>query len=369
MSALAAPRRLRVRRGGIESYGASLKDKKLCIASPRDEILLFAGHSNPELAHKVAEILETDLIMSVGKPNSPNGTPVFPNGELDIQIARSVRKKPVHIMQAATPGEVHENLMEVCILLDLLRSASSGERSVFFAPFPYERKDRQDDQQRKDATRQSISARLVMDMMKIAGADRFQTLDLHAIQEAGFTNLPFDPLYASRVFVPYLRDKLPEGKKKALSPDAGGLGRVKKYNEFLKLDGFAFGYKTHGAGGTTEVNDILGDIEGYHVLLVDDVIASGTSIVKASKLAHEKGALSVTVVATHGQFIDEPGKEPSLSQLENAGIEKIYVTDTLRHRPEVANHPLIEVVSVAPLVADMVRSAALGNHPIHDFVE
>lgn len=306
--------------------------------------------------------------MSVGKPNSPNGTPVFPNEELDIQVARSVRKKPVYIMQAATPGEVQNNLMEVCILLDLLRSASSGERTVFFAPFPYERKDRQDDQQRRDATRQSITARLVMDIMKTAGADRFQTLDLHAIQEAGFTNLPFDPLYASRVFVPYLRDKLPAGKKKSLSPDVGGLGRVKKYKEFLALDGFAFGYKTHGPDGT-EVNDILGDIAGYHVLLVDDVISTGTSIVKAAALAHSKGALSVTVVATHGQFIDEPGKKPSLEQLEVAGIEKIYITDTLKHRLAVVNHPLIEIVSVAPLVADMVRSATMGNHPIHDFVE
>lgn len=352
----------------VGSFGDQIRNKKLYIANPRDEIFLFAGHSNPELAHKVAEILETDLIMSVGKPNSPNGTSVFPNGELDIQIARSVRKKPVHIMQAATPGEIHENLMEVCILLDLLRSASSGERSVFYSPFPYERKDRQDDQQRKDATRQSITARLVMDMMEAAGANRFQALDIHVIQEAGFTKLPFDPLYASRVFVPHLRDKLPDGKKKALSPDIGGLARVKKYDEFLGLDGFAFGYKTHGPDGA-EVEDILGDVEGCHVLLIDDVIASGKSIVSGSKLAHAKGALSVTVVATHGQFIDEPGKTASLEQLENAGIEKIYVTDTLKHRLEVVNHPLIEVVSVAPLVADMVRSAALANHPIHDFVE
>ena len=294
--------------------------------------------------------------------------PKFPNGELDIQIARSVRKLPVVIMQAATPGKVNDNVLEVCLLLDAVRAASAGERTVFFSPFPYERKDRQDNQQSKDATRQSIAARLMMQLMQISGADRFQALDLHLIQEAGFTTLPFDPMYASKIFVPHLRERLPRGKKIALSPDGGGVNRVKKYNEFLLLDGFAFGYKTRGPDGA-DLHGIMGDVKGTHVLLIDDVISTGGSIVKASKLAHSLGALSVTVVATHGQFINERGKVPSLQQLEQAGIERIYITDTLKHRKEVTNHPLIEIVSVAPLVADMVRTAALGHQSIHDYAE
>ncbi|MFH0772990.1 MAG: ribose-phosphate diphosphokinase [bacterium] len=342
----------------VFSYGARLRDIR--VANLGDQVHLLAGHSNPELAQKVADILHTDLIMSIGVAK-------FSDSEINVEIPRSVRSKPVHVMQAATPGEVNDNVMEVCLLLDALRRASSGERTVFFAPFPYQRKDRQNDQQRKGATRQPIAARLAMDMMEIAGAQRFQTLDLHADQEAGFTDLPFDPLFASKVLIPHIRNRLPEGKKKALSPDHGGLERARKYFEFLGLDGFGYAYKTRGAEGV-EVHDILGDVAGCHVLLVDDVISTGESGEKAAKLAHSKGALSVTMVATHGQFIDVPGKPSSLQRLENAGIEKIYVTDTIRHRDAVVNHPLIEVVTVAPLVAQMIKSAAFG-HPIHDFVE
>jgi len=343
-------------------YGALMQEKKLNQnRTTREEFALITGKSNPALAQKVADILDTELIKSVGVPK-------FPNGELDIQIAKSVRKLPAVIMQAATPGHVNDNVLEVCLLLDALRAASSGERTVFFSPFPYERKDRQDNQQSKKATRQSIAARLMMQLMQTAGADRFQALDLHLIQETGFTTLPFDPMYASKIFVPYLKDKLPEGKKIVLSPDGGGVNRVQKYNEFLQLNGFAFGYKTRGPDGA-DLHGIMGDVKGAHVLLIDDVISTGGSIVKAAKLAHTQGALSVTVVATHGQFINERGKVPSLQQLDQAGIERIYVTDTLKHRKEVVNHHLIEIVSVAPLVADMVRTAALGHNSIHDFSE
>jgi len=251
------------------------------------------------------------------------------------------------------------------MMLDATRRASSGERTVFYAPMPFQRKDRQDDQQKKDAERQAIGARAILTTLEANGAQRFQTVELHAMQEAGFTSLPYDTLYASRVLAPAINEELLDPKNTAyFSPDYGGGERARKYEEFLGGCGSGFMQKHRSQEGVVGFR-LLGDPRGHHVVVVDDVLSTGSTLIEASRLIHEGGALSVSVAIAHGEFINVPGKKPCLQQLEEAGISRIFVTDTLPQREEVINNPLVRVVKIAPLIAESFKAVALGSS-LHD---
>ncbi len=324
-----------------------------------NEIRLLTGTSNPALAQEVADILQISLQQPVCYFN--NNT----QGELDVNIDVSLRQKPVFIMQAASPNGVNNGLIEVVMMLDAARRGSSGERTSFYAPMPYQRKDRPDDQQKIGAKRQAIGARVALSTLENAGAQRFQTVELHAPQEVGFTDLPYDALYASRVLVPAVRQELIDPSNTAyFSPDYGGAERARKYDEFLRGCGSGYMQKRRTPNGVTGYG-LLGDAEGHHVLIVDDVLSKGSTIIEAARRLHAAGALTVSVAIAHGEFIDMPGEKTCLHQLQEAGISRIYVTDTLPQRPEVVNNPLVRVVKIAPLIADAFRAVALGNS-IHE---
>lgn len=348
-------------RGGPSTYGDNMRSKGIALNHPiHTEIQLLTGTSNPILAEEVAGILGVDLQQPITYFSKTG------KGEMDVNISVSLRQKPVFIMQAATPEGVNDGLVETEMMLDASRRGSSGERTVFYAPMPYQRKDRPDDQQKVGATRQAIGARVVLNQLEAAGAQRFQTVELHAPQEVGMTDLPYDALWASRVLVPRLKIELPSlANTVYFSPDYGGAQRAKKYNEYLAGKGHGYMYKQRTAGGV-EGFGMFGEVEGHHVVVADDVLSTGGSLIEIAKFLHSMGALSVVAVVTHGEFNNIPGEEKTcLQKLEAAGISHVYTTDTLPQKDEIVNSPMVSVVPIAPLIAQAFLTVANGNS-IHD---
>lgn len=362
------------------TFGDGIREKKLKIIG--NEIRLLTGTSNPQLAQEVANILQVELQKPVSYFNNN------PEGEMDINIGVSLRQHAVFIMQSALPRGVNNGLQEVNMMLDASRRGSSGERTVFYAPMPYQRKDRPDDQQKPDAKRQAIGARVVLKQMESNGADRFQTVELHAQQEVGFTDLPYDALYGSAVLVPALQETLIDPPNTVyLSPDYGGGERARKWNEFLGGAGFGHMNKKRSPDGVTSFGIIANvDVRGKHVTLVDDVLSTGTSLRKISGDVIDSGALSVSAAVTHGEFIyvpEDPNKDPDpvllaidqrtdltdrqkcIQKLAAAGISSIMCTDTIPQGVDVRESGLVQVVPIAPLIAKAFIAVATGM-PIHE---
>jgi len=355
-----SPHRGGAERGGTSLYSDAMRSKGTTFI--HNEIRLLTGTSNPALADEVAALLGVDLQQPISYYSRTG------RGEMDVNISVSLRQKPVFIMQAATPEGVNDGLVETAMMLDASRRGSSGERTVFYAPMPYQRKDRPDDQQRVGATRQAIGARVVLNQLEAAGAQRFQTVELHAPQEVGMTDLPYDALWASRVLVPRLQAELLEPENTVyFSPDYGGVQRARKYNEFLRGKGHGYMYKRRTPDGV-EGFGMFGEVEGHHVVLADDILATGSSLIEIARFIHSMGAKSVVAVVTHGEFNNIPGESRTcLQKLEDAGISHIYTTDTLPQRAEIVNSSMVSVVKIAPLIASAFRTVANGDS-IHEMV-
>ena len=337
----------------VESYGSVMEDKGVEVVHNFEGLRLLTGRSNPQLAQDVAAILGQEVQQPISE---------FPDGTLDVQIPVSLRRRDVYILQSTSPPRPNTFQMELCLMADAARRASAAEISAIIPYLGYTRKDRQTDQNRPNASREAIGARVIIDQIINAGAERIVSLDIHADQETGFTNLPFDNLYASGVLVPAILERMDPNNLAVLSPDLGGAKRARKYYQFLNAAVFATAYKERTPDGAVEVYDILGDVEGRDVLIVDEELATGTSIKEANRLALDKGAKSVSVAVTHGLFLGN-----ALERLSTEGICRILVTDTVNHRPEVRNNSLVEIVSVAPLLASAVRIIHTGGS-IHDLV-
>lgn len=367
------------------SFGDRLRQKRLGLI--HKEIRLLTGTSNPQLAEEVAGILQVDPQQPVTYFNDN------PEGEMDVNIRVSLRQHGVFIMQAALPRGVNNGLQEVNMMLDASRRGSSGERTVFYAPMPYQRKDRPDDQQKPNASRQAIGARVALAQMENSGADRFQTIELHAMQELGFTDRPYDALYGSAVLVPAMRQNLIDPSNTVyFSPDYGGGERARKWNEFLYGAGYGHMNKKRTPDGVVSYGIISNvGVRGKHVKLVDDVLSTGTSLRKISSEVISNGALSVSAVVTHGEFIHVPedlskNPDPALVAIDNnpyltdrqkclqklaaSGISSIMCTDTIPQGVDVRESGLVQVVPIAPLIAKAFIAVATGRpiHEIHNHV-
>lgn len=346
--------------GHFNSYGEELENKKLTLI--HNEIRILTGSSNPALALEVANLLQVDLQQPITYFDNN------PLGEMDINIPNSLRQKRTFFMQAASPSGlgVSNGILEMIMMIDAARKASSGERTAFFAPMAYQRKDRPDDQQKIDATRQASGAKVILNMLEEAGADRFMTVELHALQELFFTDKPYDALFGSRVLVPAVRSEIQNAANTFyLSPDYGGGERARKWDEFMGGCGSGYMQKRRGPDGVKGFR-LLGQVRKHHVVIVDDVCATGSTLIEASKLAHRNGALTVSVVVVHGEFNNKPGEKLTcLQKLKNAGIDRVFTTDTIAQRDEVRNDPMVRVVKVAPLIAEAFRTVAQGKS-IHD---
>ena len=298
--------------------------------------VLFSGSANPPLAEEVADLLGVEL----GKANRE----VFPNGEIYVRYPDSVRGADAFVIQSHCPPLNH-HIMEQLVMLDALERASAKRITAVIPFLAYARQDR------KSLPREPITARLVSDLFVAAGADRLVSMDLHSQQIQGFVSKPYDHLTARPVFIDYLRRTL-DGESVIVSPDTG---RVKDASKFARaMDaGVAFVHKRRSVSehGVVAALQVVGDVEGKHAVLVDDIIDTAGTVVAAAELLKERGALSVRAMATHGVLSD-----PAAERLAQAPIEEVVITNTLP-LPAAASHlSNLTVLSIAEILAVALKA-------------
>jgi ribose-phosphate pyrophosphokinase len=290
---------------------------------------IFAGSSSREFAAEVCKNLDVPLSKAEIKR--------FSDGEISVQISESVRGRDVFIIQS-TGAPSNDNLMELLIMTDALRRSSASSITAVVPYFGYARQDR------KAAPRVPITARLVADMYETAGIDRVVTMDLHAGQIQGFFDIPVDNLYGAIAFQEYITSKnLPNPI--IASPDIGGVARARYFAKNLGLE-MVIVDKRREKANESEVMNIIGDVEGKDVIMIDDMVDTAGTMVKAAAALKKNGATSVMACATHPVL---SGK--AYDNLSKGDLDELITTNTLESEP----NPFIKVLSVAPLFAEVIR--------------
>jgi ribose-phosphate pyrophosphokinase len=296
--------------------------------------MLFSGGSNPELAHRIAD----KLGVSLGSVQLES----FSNGERYCRYEESVRGSDVFIVQSGSPP-VNDHVLELLVMINAARLASARRIVAVMPLFPYARQDK------KSAAREPISARLLADMIDVAGADRVLTMDLHAGQIVGFFRVPVDHMTALPLFASHLRTQGLRGDSLVVvSPD---LGRVKAARRFARMldAGFAIVTKVRPEHEQARAAEVIGDVRGKRILLIDDMIVSGGTLAAASTALLEAGAADVRALATHALFSPDAART-----LAGSGLEEIAVTDTVALEDVVP--PRLAIVSVADLLATTINA-------------
>ena len=292
--------------------------------------MIFSGTANPELAQEVSEYL--DVPLSKATINR------FSDGEINIQIAESVRGKDVYILQP-TSAPANANLMELLIMVDALKRSSAKSITAVIPYYGYARQDR------KAAPRVPISAKLVADMIEVAGVTRVVTIDLHASQIQGFFNIPVDNLYGASLFIDYIKNKKFANPVIA-SPDIGGVARARYFATRLGLDMVIIDKRREKAN-EAEVMNIIGEVEGKDVILIDDMIDTAGTMVKGAKALKANGANSVMACCTHPVL-----SGPAFERIENGDIDELIVSNTI---PLSRESSKIKVLSTAELLGEVIR--------------
>ena len=292
-----------------------------------EKVNIFAGRATEYLAEKIAN--------EYGQKLGRVSTAVFNDGEFQPSYEETIRGNTVFLVQSTFAPS--ENLMELLLLIDAAKRASAKKVVAVIPYFGFARQDR------KDKPRVSIGAKLITNLLVAAGVDRIVTMDLHSDQIQGFVDLPLDHLYASSIFVPYLNNlKLPN--LVMASPDTGGAKRAAAYAKFLNTD-LVICFKQRKKAGIVDSMQVIGDVKGKDVILVDDIIDSGGTITKAADMMTEQGATSVRAVCTHAVFSNN-AKE----KLLNSSLTEIIISDTI---PQKATGK-ITVLSTADIFADVI---------------
>jgi ribose-phosphate pyrophosphokinase len=307
------------------------------MVSNRGELKILTGTAHPSFAQRICSELGIEL--SRAKHYR------FSDGEIGLSIDESVRGADVFLIQP-TCNPVNENLMELFIMLDALKRASAYRINVVIPYFGYARQDR------KSKPRDPISAKLMANLLTEAGADRVITADLHAGQIQGFFDIPVDHLTGMPLLASYFKENVAPGLSAPLvvvAPDVGGMVRARKFAGQLKADlAVVDKRRSHEAANFCEVMDIIGDVEGKTVVLVDDIIDTAGTICNAAALIKERGAVRVYTCATHGVL-----SGPALERLESSGISEVILTDTIP-LPESKKSAKIVQLSIAPLFAEAI---------------
>jgi len=299
-----------------------------------DQLKIFTGNANPTLAHKICANLGISLGASAAKP--------FSDGEIYLQIQENVRGADVFVVQpTCTPVDRH--IMELLLMIDALRRASAERITAVLPYYGYARQDR------KDKPRMPISARLVANLIQRAGADRVLALDLHAAQIQGFFDVPVDHLFAAPVMVEYF-ESMGRRDITVVSPDAGGVERARAFAKHLNAP-LAIIDKRRTDVNVAEVMHIIGDVEGRHCLIVDDLIDTAGTLVKGAEALLEQGASSVTACATHAVLSGQ-----AVERIEESKIQEVVVTNSIPLRDDASRCNRIKVLSVAPLLARAIQS-------------
>jgi ribose-phosphate pyrophosphokinase len=298
-----------------------------------DHIKIFSGCSNEPLARAVCNYLEVPL----------GGAKIekFPDGEKIIRVEDDVRGRDCFVIQS-TSSPVDEHLMELLIYLDCLKRASASRITAVIPYFGYARQDR------KDEGRVPVTAKLVANVITAAGADRVLAIDLHAPQLQGFFDIPVDHLTGELVLSKYFRDKkIP--KLTVVSPDVGNIKIASRYASHLGGD-LAIVHKRRISGQEVQAQELIGNVEGRNVLMVDDMITTAGTVCTAAKLVEERGAKEIYVGATHGVFAPS-----AVEKLSKANIDEIVVTDTIPLTPEAGKLKNIKVLTVSDMLGEAIK--------------
>lgn len=293
---------------------------------------IFSGSAHPALAQEICD--------SIGVPLGNATVTSFPDGETFVKINENVRGRDVFIIQPTCPPS-NQNLMEMLIMVDAARRASADRITAVIPFFGYARQDR------KDQPRVPITAKLIANLLTAAGVHRVLTMDLHAQQIAGFFDIPVDHLYAMPVLLKYLRTKQPADKIMVVCPDVGGVKMASAYAEALGT-GLAIVPKRRVSATETESLNVIGDVEGKHILLVDDLTETAGTLTSAASLLKKHGALNIYAGVSHAVL-----SELALDRLRNSEIEELITTNSVPVRN--SDGCRITVLSVAELLGEGIK--------------
>jgi ribose-phosphate pyrophosphokinase len=304
--------------------------------SSEKKLMLFSGRAYPELADEVADYLDVDV--------TPTSSYDFANGEIFVRFEESVRGSDAFVLQSHGT-DINKWVMEQLIMVDALKRASANRITVVMPFYPYARQDK------KHRGREPISARLVADLFKTAGADRLMAVDLHTSQIQGFFDGPVDHLFALPLLAQYVRSRVDVSRLAIVSPDAGRVRVAERWTQVLGGCPLAFIHKSRDPLVPNEAvaNRVVGEVRGRVCILVDDMIDTGGTIVKAADALYDYGAADVIVAATHAVF-----SGPAVDRLKNSRVTEVVVTNTLPLTEEKRFDKLTEL-SIAPLIARAIR--------------
>ena len=302
----------------------------------KKNLMVFAGRAHPTLAKEVARLLGIGLV--------PTSLYDFANGEIYVRYEESVRGCDAFVIQSHT-APINEAIMEQLIMVDALKRASAKRITVIQPFYGYARQDK------KHRGREPISARLMADMFKVAGADRLMTVDLHTAQIQGYFDGPVDHLLAMPILAGHVEEKYGNEPLAVVSPDAGRIKVAEAWSERLGGAPLAFIHKTRDIDrpNETRANRVVGEVEGRVCVLVDDLIDTGGTIVQAAEALKADGAAEVVIAATHAVF-----SGPAVDRLKNSSVREVVVTNTLPIADECRFDKLTEL-SIAPLLSRAVR--------------
>ena len=293
-------------------------------------VAIFAGSASLDLAAKIAEGLGINL----GDMQVEH----FADGEFAVYYKDSIRGKDVFLVQSTYPSS--DNLMELLLMIDAAKRASAHYIAAVIPYFGWARQDR------KDKPRVSIGAKLIADMLSVAGVTRLITMDLHADQIQGFFNVPVDHLYASTVFVDYLRKSSDLENTVIATPDVGGAKRANSYAKFLGVP-MVICHKSRAKANEVAEMTIIGEVEGKDVILVDDIVDTAGTICKAADLMIKNGARSVRAIASHAVLSD-----PATERIDASALKEIIFTDSI---PLRKHSDKIRIVSTASVFAEAIK--------------
>jgi ribose-phosphate pyrophosphokinase len=298
-------------------------------------IVLVSGSSNPSLSNQISDFLDVPLV----NPQVVR----FANGEIFCEIEKHVRGADVFVIQS-TCGPVNDNLMELLIMIDALKRASATSITAVMPFYGYARQDR------KSAPRTPISAKLVADLLTVAGTTRVVTMDLHAGQIQGFFNIPFDNIYASPVILNYIKKEIFTENTIFISPDAGGVERVRFFAKKLNTD-IAMIDKRRTGKNIAEAMNVIGNVNGKECIIIDDMIDTAGTLVEACKALRANGATKIYACATHPVF-----SPPAIKRIsECAELDRVIVSDTIPLHEEALKCPKIVLLSTAEILAKAIH--------------
>jgi ribose-phosphate pyrophosphokinase len=307
------------------------------MAARNGAIKLVAGNSNPALAEAIAGYLKTPLTKAVVRR--------FADMEIFVEIRENVRGTDVFVIQS-TSFPANDHLMELLIIIDALRRASSRRITAVLPYFGYARQDR------KTGSRTPISAKVVANLIAHTGADRVLTLDLHADQIQGFFDIPTDNLYAAPMMARDIKERFDLGKIMVVSPDVGGVARARGLAKRINAP-LAIADKRRERAGESEVMNVIGEVQDHICILADDIIDSGGTVVNAADALLEKGATEVYAYITHGVL-----SGGAVARISNSRLKELVITDSIQPTKAVKEASNIRALSIANLIGEAIARTA-----------